>query len=518
MKQYIAKDATEHVRDKDTICISGSGGGLLEPDFILQALERRFLQTGHPLDLTIVHAASLGDSKETGLNRLTHKGMVERIIGGHWGWSPRMAEMALTGEIEAYNFPQGAISLLFREIAAKRPGLFTKTGLHTFVDPRVEGGRLNEQTPPEIVSVKEIENEEYLFFKSFPINAAFLVGSIADENGNISFEHEAACLDTLAMAMAAHNSGGRVFVQVKKIVPADTLDARLVRIPGILVDFVIENPHQWQTYEGEYNPAFSGEKRVPVNSLIPLPLNAREIIARRAALELKPDLVVNLGFGMPDGVAAVAAEEGISNWLHFTVEQGPVGGVPAKGAIFGVSINPDAILDMPSNFDFYQGGGLDLAVLSFAQVDNEGNVNVSKFGNRLAGCGGFVDISQNAKKVVFVGTFTAGGLEIEIVKGNLAIKREGKHKKILKSVEQITFSGQYAFDNNQQVIYVTERAVFKLVSGKLMLTEIAPGIDLEKDILAHIDFMPEMSSDIKIMREGLYLTGRLGLDQIVEED
>lgn len=518
MRRYIAEEAIEFLKDKDTICISGSGGGLLEPDFILQALEKRFLQTGHPRDLTIVHAASLGDSEKTGLNRLTHAGMVKRVIGGHWGWSPRMAEMALGGDIEAYNFPQGAISLLFREIAAGRPGLFTKTGLHTFADPRVEGGRLNKRTPQEIVSVREIENEEYLFFKSFPISAAFLVGSIADEKGNISFEHEAAYLDALAMAMAAHNSGGHVFVQVKKIVPAETLDARLVKIPGIFVDFVIENPDQWQTYEGEYNPAFSGEKRVPVNSLKPLPLNARKIIARRAALELKPDLVVNLGFGMPDGVAAVAAEEGISNWLHFTVEQGPVGGVPAKGAIFGVSTNPDAILDMPSNFDFYQGGGLDLAVLSFAQVDNEGNVNVSKFGNRLAGCGGFVDISQNAKKVVFVGTFTAGGLEIEIVNGKLAIKREGKHKKFLKSVEQITFSGRYASDNHQQVLYVTERAVFKLVSGKLMLIEIAPGIDLEKDILPHIDFMPEISTEMKTMRAALFLAGRLGFDQIAEAD
>ncbi len=517
MKQYTAENAIENIKDTDTICISGSGGGLLEPDFILQALEKRFLQTGHPRDLTIVHAASLGDSKETGLNRLTHKGMVKRVIGGHWGWSPRMAEMALSGEIEAYNFPQGAISLLFREIAARRPGLFTKTGLHTFADPRVEGGRLNERTPCEIVRVKKIDGEEYLFFRSFPINAAFLLGSIADENGNISFEHEAVYLDALAMAMAAHNCGGSVFVQVKKIVPADALDARFVKIPAILVDFVIENPHQWQTYEGEYNPAFSGERRVPVESLIPLPLSERKIIARRAALELKPNLVVNLGFGMPDGVAAVTAEEGINDWLHFTVEQGPVGGVPAKGAIFGVSTNPSAILDMPSNFDFYQGGGLDLAVLSFAQVDKDGNVNVSKFGNRLAGCGGFVDISQNAKKVVFVGTFTAGGLDIEIIDGNLVIRREGKHKKFLQSVEQITFSGQYASANNQEVMYVTERAVFRMLDGKLVLSEIAPGIELD-NVLKNMNFMPEISTEIKIMRKSLFLDKRLGLGQTVEED
>lgn len=506
--------AVQQIADAATICISGSGGGLLEPDYILAALEKRFLNFGHPENLTIVHAASIGDMKKRGLNRFVHKGFVRRVIGGHWGWAPRLGEMALAGEIEAYNFPQGAISLLFREIAAHRPGLITRTGLYTFADPRVQGGRLNQRTPPDMVQVLELQGKEYLFFKSFPIDVAILMGSIADENGNISFEHEPAYLDASAMAMAAHNCGGIVMVQVKEVVPSGALDARFVKIPGVMVDYVVQYPQQWQTYESEYNPAFSGERPVPVENLPPLPLNERKIIARRAALELQPDLVVNLGFGMPDGVAAVAAEEGISHWLHFTVEQGPIDGLPAKGAIFGVSINPGAILDMPSNFDFYHGGGLDLTVLSFAQVDAIGNVNVSKFGNRLAGCGGFVDISQNAKKVVFVGTFTAAGLEIEIEHGVLKIVKEGRFRKFLQSVEQITFSGKYAAQNNQQVLYVTERAVFRLQDGYLLLTEIAPGVDVQQHILAQMDFRPRIARNLQTMDTRLFTDRKMGLKAI----
>ncbi|MBD3376364.1 acyl CoA:acetate/3-ketoacid CoA transferase [candidate division KSB1 bacterium] len=501
--------AIDEIANGATICISGSGGGLLEPDAILQRLEQRFLDTGEPNKLTLVHAASIGDSKSRGLNRFVHPGMVKRIIGGHWGWAPRIGEMALNGDIQGYNFPQGAISLLFREIAAGRPGLFTRTGLHTFADPRIEGGRLSAKAPPDIVSVMTINNSEYLFYESFQIDYAFLLGSKADLDGNISFEKEPAYLDASAMAMAAHNSGGKVLVQVKEIVPKGSLDARLVIIPGIFVDHVLCNPDQWQTYEGEYNPAFSGEKRIPLNSLAPLPLDQRKVIARRAALELKPELVVNLGFGMPDGVAAVAAEEGVSDWLNFTVEQGPVGGVPAKGAIFGVSTNPLAILDMPSNFDFYQGGGLDLAVLSFAQVDASGNVNVSKFGGRLAGCGGFVDISQNAKKVVFVGTMTAGGLDVDVQDGRFKILKEGRNKKFLEQVEQITFSGFYSAKVGQRVLYVTERAVFELLDGKLVLTEIAPGINLEHDILQQMAFEPHISEPLKSMDIRLFKDTRM---------
>ena len=512
-KTVSAKQAVGVIEDGWTICISGSGGGVLEPDYLLQALESRFLQNRQPRNLTIVHCASLGDRKERGINRLVHEGLVKRVIGGHWGWSPKMAERALAGDIEAFNLPQGVISMLYREIAAKRPGLITKTGLHTFADPRVDGGRLNSKTPEEYISVIELDGEEYLFFKVFPIHCALLIGSYADEWGNISFEREPAYLDALAMAMAAHNSGGIVIVQAKKIVSAKDLDARHVKIPGILVDYIVEYPAQKQTYEGEYNPAYSGEKKVPVESLVPLPLNERKVIARRAAQELTPGVVVNLGFGMPDGVASVAAEEGISDWLHFTVEQGPVDGIPASGAIFGVSTNPSAILDMPSNFDFYDGGGLDLTILSFAQVDKNGNVNVSKFGNRLAGCGGFVNISQNAKKAVFVGTFTTGGLLLSIEKGRLNIIREGKFKKFIDSVEHITFSGWYASQQGQEVIYITERAVFELTDQKLLLTEIAEGIDIERDILAHMEFTPGVIKRPRVMDPRLYRQNVLGLSK-----
>lgn len=502
--------AVQAIPDNATICISGSGGGLLEPDYLLQALEARYLATGHPCQLTIVHAASLGDNQTRGLNRLVHPGMVRRVIGGHWGWSPRMAEMALNGEIEAYNFPQGAISCLIREIGAKRPGFITKTGLHTYVDPRVDGGRLNERTPRDLVQVIHLNGEEFLFFKSFVIDVAILVGSIADSMANISFEREAAYLDAQAMALAAHNGGGQVLIQVKQIAPQNSLDARRVKIPGIWVTHVVENTKQWQTYEGEYNPAFSGEQRIPVAGLAPLPLNERKVIARRAALELNPGQVVNLGFGMPDGVAAVAAEEGVSDWLSFTVEQGPVGGVPAKGAIFGVSTNPDAIIDMPTNFDFYHGGGLDLAVLSFAQVDADGNVNVSKFSNRLAGCGGFIDISQNARNVIFVGTFTAGSLELTVSDGCLHIHKEGKNKKFINIVEHITFSGKFARQQRQPVLYVTERAVFRLDERGLVLCEIAPGIDIERDVLQQMSFSPVIAIE-KQMDPRIFLPGKMGL-------
>lgn len=498
------EQAVKLVQDRDTICLSGSGGGLLEPDFVLAALEKRFLETGHPRNLTIMHVAGIGDADQRGLNRLAHPGMVKRVIGGHWGWSPKLGEMALRGEIEAYNLPQGTISLLFREIAAGRPGLITKVGLGTFADARVEGGKINHATTEDLVRVVELDGDEYLFYKSYPIHVAIVLGSVADETGNVSLENEPAYLDVQAMAMAAHNCGGKVIAQVKKVEPSDQLDARLVKIPGIFVDAVVEYPEQWQTYEGEHNPAFSGEVRVPVTSLPLLPLDARKVIARRAAMELRPGLVVNLGFGMPDGVAAVAAEEGISEWLTFSVEQGPVGGVPAKGAIFGVSTNPIAILDEPSNFDFYHGGGLDLTVLSFAQVDEHGNVNVSKFGGRLAGCGGFVDISQSAKKVVFVGTFTAGGLDVQVNGAGIRIVKEGKHRKFVKKVEQITFSGEFAARSGQDVQYVTERAVFRLVNGGLKVTEIAPGVDLHRDVLACMDFEPEVSENLSIMSQSLF--------------
>ena len=509
------ENAVQLVKDNDTICLSGSGGGLLEPDFILEGLERRFLETGHPKNLTIMHVAGIGDGQQRGLNRLIHPGMVKRVIGGHWGWSPRLGEMALNGEIEAYNLPQGTISLLFREIAAGRPGLITRIGLGTFADPRIEGGKLNEVTTENLVKLIELNGAEYLLYKSYPINVALVVGSIADENGNISLEHEPAYLDVQAMAMAAHNSGGKVIVQVKKQISSATLDSRRVKIPGSLVDAVVVYPEQWQTYEGEYNRAFSGEERVPVASLSPLPLDCRKVIARRAAMELRPGLVVNLGFGMPDGVAAVAAEEGISDWLTFSVEQGPIGGIPAKGAIFGVTTNPAAILDQPSNFDFYHGGGLNLTVLSFAQVDQHGNVNVSKFGGRLTGCGGFVDISQSAKKVSFVGTFTAGGLEVQVEQEGIRIGKEGKHLKFVRNVEHITFSGKFASETGQDVQYITERAVFRLGDGGLELIEIAPGVDLQRDVLGCMDFKPKISDTLTSMRPALFRQGRMELKNML---
>ncbi|AEE91957.1 Acetate CoA-transferase YdiF [Tepidanaerobacter acetatoxydans Re1] len=515
-KLFTPEEAVKLINDGDTVATTGSGGAVLEPGLLLEMVEKSFLETGHPCDMTFVHATGLGDKKSTGTNRFAHEKMVKRVIGGHWGWSPRMAELANNNKIEAYNLPQGVMTQLYREIAAKRPGLLTHIGLKTFVDPRVEGGKLNKVTTEDLVELIVKDGKEYLLYKAFPIDVAIIRGTTADEDGNISMEEEAVFLEVLALAQAARNSGGKVICQVKHIAKAGTLNPKDVKIPGILVDAVVQDKGQWQTSEGEFNPGFSGQVKIPLGQLNPMPLNQRKVIARRAAMELFPGAVVNLGFGMPDGVAAVAAEEGVSEYLTLTIEQGIVGGVPAQGDIFGVATNPASMIDEPSQFDFYSGGGLDITFLGLAQADMDGNVNVSKFGPNIAGCGGFIDISQSAKKVVFCGTFTAGGLKVEVKDGKLSILNEGKHKKFIKNVEQITFSGEYAKEINQKVIYVTERAIFELTEEGLTLIEIAPGIDLEKDIIQKMDFKPIIDDNLKIMDVSIFHEDNINLKNIIK--
>ena len=514
MAQFLSpEEAARLVPDGATVLLTGSGGGLMDADRVYQALEKRFLETGHPQHLTLVHVTGIGDGKGAGVDRFAHEGMVRRVIGGHWGWSPRMAELALANKIEAYNLPQGVLSLLTCEIAAHRLGLLTHVGLHTFVDPRLQGGKLNAAAREELVEVVHLAGEERLFYRAFPVDVAIVRGTTADERGNISTEWEAVDLDVLSAAQAAHNSGGLVIAQVKRLARAGSLHPRAVKIPGHLVDAVVVVPEQWQTVEAEYNPAFSGEIRVPVQAIAPLPPGVRKFIARRAALELRPDAVVNLGFGIPDGVANVAAEEGIFDRVVFSVEQGIVGGVPAKGAIFGAGTNPDMIVDAPSQFNFYHGGGLHLAFLGAAQIDQHGNVNVSKFGDTIAGCGGFIDISQNAKKVVFCGTFTARGLRASAEDGRLKIESEGAVRKFVAEVEQITFSGRYALERGQDVLYVTERAVFRLTPEGLELLEVAPGTDLERDILAQMDFRPHVHRQPPEMDNRIFTSEKMGLSE-----
>jgi propionate CoA-transferase len=502
-----AKEAVKLVKDGDSVAITGSGGGLLEAGMVFEALEKRFLETGSPSSLTLVHTTGLGDRKIEGINRFAHEGMVKRVIGGHWGWSPNMQKMANEGKIEAYNLPQGVMSQQYREIAAKRPGVVTRVGAYTFVDPRISGGKLNSATTEDIVKIIEIEGREWLFYKAYPIDIAIIRGTTADLDGNIVMDKEPAVLDVLAMAQAAKNSGGKVICQVKYIAQPGTLDPRQVKVPGIYVDAVVVNASQMQTVEGEYNPAFSGELKVPIESLPVFKLNERKVVARRALMELNKGDIINLGYGMPDGVASVAAEEGMYNYLTMTVEQGLIGGIPAGGDIFGVASNPAAILDEPSQFDFYSGNGLDVTCLGMAQVDKNGNVNVSKFGPVIAGCGGFIDISQSAKKVVFCGTFTAGGLQFEISDGKASIVKEGKHIKFIDSVEHITFSGKYAREHGQTVLYVTERAVFELSPGGLILKEIAPGMDIEENILQYMKFKPLIPEKPKLMDARIFKDG-----------
>ena len=510
MKVMSAAEAAALIADNTTLSFVGSGGAVLVPELVLEAVEERFISTGHPANITLLHASGIGDKDKRGVNRFAHKGMVKRVIGGHWGWSPRMQKLALDGEIEAYNLPQGAMVSLFREIAAKRPGLITKTGLGTFVDPRIEGGALNDRSPRNLIEVLQLGGEEWLWYKSFPLDVTIIRGTCADSNGNISMEQEPVEFEVLAQAQAAHNSGGLVICQVKYLTENKTLDPMLVKVPGILVDVVVVDPEQKQTDEGVYNPAFRGQFPVPMGSMPVMELTQRKIVTRRAAMELRKDAIVNLGFGMPDGVASVAAEEGFLDNITLSIEQGVFGGVPAQGEIFGVAYNPEAIINAPSTFDFYSGNGLDMTFLGLAQADVEGNVNVSKFGSVIAGCGGFIDISQSAKKLVFCGTFTVGGLKTVIEDGKLRIAQEGRSRKFVSNVEQITYSGNFGRKFEQEVLYVTERAVFRLLPAGLTLVEIAPGIDLEKDILAMMDFVPKIADDLKIMDERIFIDAPMG--------
>lgn len=500
-----AQEAVSFIRDGDTVATAGFVGNC-HPEELTLALEKRWLKERFPRDLTLIYAAGQGDGGEKGLNHLAHEGLVERVIGGHWGLAPKLGRLALENKIKAYNFPQGVIAHMFRDIAAGKPGTITHVGLRTFVDPRVEGGKVNSVTTEGLVELIHINGREWLFYRAVPINVALLRGTTADEKGNVTMEKEALTLEMLAMAQAARNSGGKVIVQVEKVARGGSLDPRMVKIPGILVDaIVVARPeNHMQTFGEQYNPAYTGEIKVPVESIAPLAMGARKIIGRRAVMELVPNAITNLGIGMPEAVAMVAAEEGLDTRMMLTVEAGPIGGIPAGGLSFGAAVNPECIVNQPDQFDYYDGGGIDIAFLGMAQADALGNINVSRFGSRLAGCGGFINISQNAGKVVFCGTFTSGGLQVKTEEGNLIIIKDGKLNKFVGGVEQVTYSGPYGVEKGQEVMYVTERAVFRLTGKGLMLTEIAPGINLEKDVLGRMDFRPEISGTLKEMDRAIF--------------
>ena len=492
MKKVSAQEAVKEIKSGDTVAVGGSGAGHGIPDALLEALGCHYLSGGTPQDITMFHPCGVGDNDKRGLNHLAHEGLIKRDIGGFWGNAPKLSQLALQNKLEAYNLPQGALSHLVRAIAGGEKGLFTKIGLHTFVDPDFEGGKINQITTEDLVEKFTFHGEELLFYKAFPLDVAFIRGTSADMEGNITMEEEVGTFSMLSLAQAVKVNGGIVIAQVKYFKPDEHAIPERVKVPGILVDYVVEVPEQQMTFISDYNEALINKEASFVEDELLLE-GAKRLISRRAAMELKKGERVNLGYGMPDGVPIVAKEENIIKDITFLIEQGPIGGVLTTGLNFGAMYNPSAILDDGYQFDFFHGGGLDICFLGFAQIDKDGNVNSSRFGNTLTGCGGFIDISQATGKVVFCGGFSTK-TAMTITDERVHIEYPGKHKKFVDKVQQITFNGKFAAQKGQEVLYVTERAVFKLSSDGLELIEIAPGVNLEKDVLAMMDFKPIMKN------------------------
>ncbi len=511
MRVITADAAAGLVTDGATILVGGSGNGHSVPDALLAAIGRRYRADGAPRGITSMHPVGLGDRAGRGAGHIAIEGLLKRVVCGTLVDAPELSRLAREEKIEAYTLPQGALSQLTREMAAGRPGLITTVGLHTFVDPRQLGGRQSKRSTEDLVELIEIDGTTFIRYLPQKLNFALLRGTTADEDGNISMEDEAVFGEMLSMAQAVRRQGGTVIVQVKRLAQRATLNPKTVKVPGMLVDYVVVDPQQGQTFATDFDPAYAGYIRVPATAIGQSELDVRKLVARRAAHELRPGAVCNLGSGISTGIGQIASEEGIVERIVLTNEQGIVGGIPAAGLDAGAGRNYWAMIDQPYQFDFYDGGGLDLAFLSFGEVDLDGNVNISVLGDKIIGIGGFVNISQAAKKVVFSGTFTAGGLEVGISPSGLAIRTEGKHRKFVERVAQISFSGSYAVERSQTVIYVTERAVFDMSGGRPTLIEIAPGIDLQRDVLAHMDFEPVVSNDLRTMDESLFRPEPMGL-------
>jgi propionate CoA-transferase len=510
-KVISVRQAVQLVQDGHTFVVGGSGAGHALPQRFIDELETVFKETGHPRDLTSVRVVGTGDFANRGFSQLALPGMHRRTIGSNIGNEPRLGAMVENNELEAYSFPQGVLSQLMREIAAGRPGLVTQVGLGTYVDPRQTGGKQNARTTEDLVEVVSLRGREWLLFHAFPIHVAVIRGTSADEDGNLVMDGEAVQAEMLAMAMAARNSGGIVIAQVRELARRGSLPLRDVKVPAALIDYVYVDPDQWQTYITRDSPYYAGRLRKPVTDEPPLPLDVRKIIARRSLLEFQPGFICNLGFGISQLIGRVAWEEGVTDQLVLTVEQGIFGGVPVAGNEGGAGFNYQAMIDQPYMFDFYDGGGLDVASLSFAEVDADGNVNVHAFEGRVRGPGGFPNISARTGRINFVGTLTAQGLELDITGGGVRVLKEGSLPKFVPQVKQISFNGKLARERGQQVRYVTDRAVFELGADGVELIEIAPGIDLQRDVLSQMGFQPRVATNLRTTDLRVYNAGPMGL-------
>jgi propionate CoA-transferase len=511
MRLVSATEAVRAVPSGSTVIVGGSGAGHALPQLFIDSLAEVFQSEGEPRDLTTVRVVGIGDFADRGFSQLALPGLQKRTIGSNIGNEPRLGELVERGEVEAYSFPQGVISQLCREIAAGRPGLITSVGLDTYVDPRHTGGKQGGASE-DLVELIELAGEEWLFFRAFPIDVAVVRGSTIDEDGNLTMDDEAVKGEMLAMAMAARNSGGIVIAQAKSLAAAKSLPPRSVVVPGALIDLAYLDPAQQQTYATPHSPYYSGTLRRPAaDAPQPLPLDVRKVIARRSLLEFRPGDICNLGFGISQMIGAIAWEEGIDDRLVLTVEQGIFGGVPIAGNEGGAGFNFQAMIDQPYMFDFYDGGGLDIASLSFAQIDSRGNVNVHKFPGRLRGPGGFPNISSRTARICFVGTLTTSGLSVAVDDGRIRIDEEGSLTKFVDEVDEVSFSGAMANRRGQQVRFITERAVFELGDGVVRLIEIAEGLDPDKDIIAHMGFAPEISDDLATMDHRIFTEGAMGL-------
>lgn len=511
MKIISADEAALLIKDGAVVALSGSASTSLVADRVLSAMEERYLSAGQPKELTVFHPQGMGDKDTQGMSRFAHRGMCRRVIGGHWGMSPAMGKLAIEEGVEAYNMPQGVMAQMVRSMAAKGPGVITKIGLETYIDPRQSGGKMNQSAREDLIELMTIDGQEWLRYKPIPFDVAIIRGTTADQDGYISFEEEVHYDEAASMAAAAKNNGGIVIVQVKRMAKRDTLECAKVRVAGFLVDYVVVEPEQRQSLEYFYRPSYCGAVKEPVTMKWPTKgLDERKFIARRQAMELGPGMLVNIGVGVSNGVPLILAEEGVWDQITLSLEQGQSGGIPVMGLDAGTMMNPRVIVEHPVQHDMYHGGILDATCLSAAETDFNGNVNVSKLGRSITGCGGFIDISQETKKIVFGGTLCAKS-RVRFEKGRVIVEEQGTIRKFVNQVQQITFSGARAAAMGKDVVFITERCVFRLEKEGLTLVEIAPGIDLQRDILDNMDYRPLISKDLKEMPKALFNDGPMGL-------